>query len=154
MVECAGVRDGHAADAVQRIVVGIEVLALRATAWGEAIHSPRHEPAVEVKGATYTAFVSSSARTARRVRRGCLNGLNGRTGYGFRSLPTRKSETEASSSPRQRRARPGSDASEALVRDMDMKVYEQVEATTQKASYLMPDAHWGYGFPIWRGRGV
>jgi len=44
-------------------------------------------------------------------------------------------------------------ASEALVRDMDRKVYEQaVNVATLpgivKASYAMPDAHWGYGFPI------
>jgi tRNA-splicing ligase RtcB len=44
-------------------------------------------------------------------------------------------------------------ASEALVREMDHKVYEQaVNVATLpgivKASYAMPDAHWGYGFPI------
>ena len=44
-------------------------------------------------------------------------------------------------------------ASEALVRDMDDKVYEQVTNVARlpgivKASYAMPDAHWGYGFPI------
>jgi tRNA-splicing ligase RtcB len=44
-------------------------------------------------------------------------------------------------------------ASEALIRDMDHKVYEQaVNVATLPgivdASYAMPDAHWGYGFPI------
>ena len=44
-------------------------------------------------------------------------------------------------------------ASEALIRDMDHKVCEQaVNVATLpgivKASYAMPDAHWGYGFPI------
>ena len=44
-------------------------------------------------------------------------------------------------------------ASEALVREMDDKVGEQVcnVATLPgivRASYAMPDAHWGYGFPI------
>jgi len=44
-------------------------------------------------------------------------------------------------------------ASEQLVRDMDNKVYEQVTNVAmlpgiQKASFAMPDAHWGYGFPI------
>jgi tRNA-splicing ligase RtcB len=44
-------------------------------------------------------------------------------------------------------------ASAALIRDMDLKVYEQaVNVATLpgivKASYAMPDAHWGYGFPI------
>jgi tRNA-splicing ligase RtcB len=44
-------------------------------------------------------------------------------------------------------------ATEALVRDMDHKVYEQVTSVATlpgivRASYAMPDAHWGYGFPI------
>jgi len=44
-------------------------------------------------------------------------------------------------------------ASEDLVRDMDEKVYEQVTNVATlpgivRASYAMPDAHWGYGFPI------
>ena len=44
-------------------------------------------------------------------------------------------------------------ASEALVREMDLKVYQQVVNVAtlpgiQTASYAMPDAHWGYGFPI------
>jgi tRNA-splicing ligase RtcB len=44
-------------------------------------------------------------------------------------------------------------ATEALIRDMDEKVYEQVTNVATlpgivKASYAMPDAHWGYGFPI------
>lgn len=44
-------------------------------------------------------------------------------------------------------------ASEALMRAMDHKVYEQTTNVAMlpgivKASYAMPDAHWGYGFPI------
>jgi tRNA-splicing ligase RtcB len=44
-------------------------------------------------------------------------------------------------------------ASEALLREMDEKVHEQaVNVATLPgivdASYAMPDAHWGYGFPI------
>jgi tRNA-splicing ligase RtcB (3'-phosphate/5'-hydroxy nucleic acid ligase) len=44
-------------------------------------------------------------------------------------------------------------ASEKLVRDMDEKVREQVTNVAmlpgiQTASMAMPDAHWGYGFPI------
>jgi tRNA-splicing ligase RtcB (3'-phosphate/5'-hydroxy nucleic acid ligase) len=44
-------------------------------------------------------------------------------------------------------------ADEALVREMDDKVLEQVSNVAMlpgivKASYAMPDAHWGYGFPI------
>jgi tRNA-splicing ligase RtcB len=44
-------------------------------------------------------------------------------------------------------------ADEALIRDMDDKVYEQAVNVAAlpgivQASYVMPDAHWGYGFPI------
>jgi len=44
-------------------------------------------------------------------------------------------------------------ASEKLVREMDEKVREQVMNVAmlpgiQVASFAMPDAHWGYGFPI------
>jgi tRNA-splicing ligase RtcB len=44
-------------------------------------------------------------------------------------------------------------ATESLIRDMDEKVYEQVTNVATlpgivQASYAMPDAHWGYGFPI------
>lgn len=44
-------------------------------------------------------------------------------------------------------------ASEDLIHDMDAKVYEQIVNVAtlpgiQKAAYAMPDAHWGYGFPI------
>jgi tRNA-splicing ligase RtcB len=44
-------------------------------------------------------------------------------------------------------------ATEDLIRDMDHKVYEQIVNVAklpgiQSAAYAMPDAHWGYGFPI------
>jgi tRNA-splicing ligase RtcB len=44
-------------------------------------------------------------------------------------------------------------AGEQLVRDMDEKVREQLTNVAtlpgiQRAAYAMPDAHWGYGFPI------
>ncbi|MFQ6017144.1 MAG: RtcB family protein [Kiloniellaceae bacterium] len=44
-------------------------------------------------------------------------------------------------------------ADEDLIRDMDDKVFEQVTNVAKlpgivTASYAMPDAHWGYGFPI------
>ncbi|NIP47946.1 MAG: RNA-splicing ligase RtcB [Gammaproteobacteria bacterium] len=44
-------------------------------------------------------------------------------------------------------------ADENLIRAMDEKVYEQVTNVATlpgivEASYAMPDAHWGYGFPI------
>ena len=44
-------------------------------------------------------------------------------------------------------------ADEDLIRDIDDKVYEQAANVAMLpgivgASYVMPDAHWGYGFPI------
>jgi tRNA-splicing ligase RtcB (3'-phosphate/5'-hydroxy nucleic acid ligase) len=44
-------------------------------------------------------------------------------------------------------------ADEDLIRDMDDKVCEQTANVATlpgivKAVYVMPDAHWGYGFPI------
>jgi tRNA-splicing ligase RtcB (3'-phosphate/5'-hydroxy nucleic acid ligase) len=44
-------------------------------------------------------------------------------------------------------------ADEKLIRDMDDKVYDQAANVAMlpgivQASYAMPDAHWGYGFPI------
>ncbi|HZT77453.1 MAG TPA: RtcB family protein [Vicinamibacterales bacterium] len=66
----------------------------------------------------------------------------------------RRSDTEWWIAPHGRMRVPGIIyGSEALVRDMDVKVYEQVENVAtlrgiQRASYAMPDAHWGYGFPI------
>ncbi len=44
-------------------------------------------------------------------------------------------------------------ADESLIREMDDKVYEQAANVATlpaivQASYAMPDAHWGYGFPI------
>lgn len=44
-------------------------------------------------------------------------------------------------------------ADEALVRDMDEKVFIQLSNVAKlpgivNAAYAMPDAHWGYGFPI------
>ncbi|HEY8215128.1 MAG TPA: RtcB family protein, partial [Methylocystis sp.] len=44
-------------------------------------------------------------------------------------------------------------ATEDLVKEMDDKVFDQVTNVAKlpgivRASYAMPDAHWGYGFPI------
>ena len=44
-------------------------------------------------------------------------------------------------------------ADEPLIREMDHKVYEQICNVAMlpgivQAAYAMPDAHWGYGFPI------
>jgi len=70
------------------------------------------------------------------------------------SLLTRRSDHEWVIEPHGRMRVPGVIyASEALVSDMDHKVYEQVANVAmlpgiEGASYAMPDAHWGYGFPI------
>jgi SHS2 domain-containing protein len=39
-----------------RFDVAIDGATLKATAWGERVDVARHEPAVEIKGATYTAL--------------------------------------------------------------------------------------------------
>src|SRR4030042_421744 len=44
-------------------------------------------------------------------------------------------------------------ADRALITEMDDKVYEQITNVATlpgivQAAYAMPDAHWGYGFPI------
>lgn len=70
------------------------------------------------------------------------------------SLLTRKSDVEWWIEPHGAMRVPGIIyGSEALVKDMDAKVYEQVSNVAtlrgiERASYAMPDAHWGYGFPI------
>ena len=69
-------------------------------------------------------------------------------------LLTRRAEYEWEIAPRGRMRVPAIlFASEALVRQMDRKVYEQAVNVAMLpgivgASYVMPDAHWGYGFPI------
>ena len=70
------------------------------------------------------------------------------------ALLTRVSEFEWHIEPQGEMRVPGVlYASEPLIRDMDHKVYEQVCNVAAlpgivRASYAMPDAHWGYGFPI------
>jgi len=70
------------------------------------------------------------------------------------SLLTRKSDIEWWIEPHGRMRVPGIIyATEALAREMDAKVYQQVTNVAmlpgiERASYAMPDAHWGYGFPI------
>ncbi|NWF74363.1 MAG: RtcB family protein [Nitrospirae bacterium] len=70
------------------------------------------------------------------------------------SLLKQRSPFEWHISPRGKMRVPGVIyATEGLIRDMDEKVYEQVTNVATlpgivQASYAMPDAHWGYGFPI------
>ena len=67
---------------------------------------------------------------------------------------TCKSETEWWIPPAGRMRVPGVIfGTESLMREMDDKVLEQVSNVATlpgivKASFAMPDAHWGYGFPI------
>ena len=67
---------------------------------------------------------------------------------------TRISEIEWRIEPTGRMQVPGTIfADEALIRAMDDKVREQVSNVATlpgivKASFALPDAHWGYGFPI------
>jgi tRNA-splicing ligase RtcB len=67
---------------------------------------------------------------------------------------TRKSDVEWWIEPKNGMRVPGIIyGTETLVRGMDQKVYEQVSNVAalpgiETASYAMPDAHWGYGFPI------
>jgi tRNA-splicing ligase RtcB len=70
------------------------------------------------------------------------------------SLFTRRSEYEWEIPPQGRMRVPAVIyADEALMRAMDHKVYEQITNVAMlpgivQAAYAMPDAHWGYGFPI------
>jgi tRNA-splicing ligase RtcB len=67
---------------------------------------------------------------------------------------TRQSDTEWRIPPAGKMRVPGVIfATEELVREMDDKVFEQVSNVATlpgivKASFAMPDAHWGYGFAI------
>jgi tRNA-splicing ligase RtcB len=69
-------------------------------------------------------------------------------------LLVRKSEFEWWIEPQGKMRVPGIlYADEPLIHGMDHKVYEQVTNVATlpgivQASYAMPDAHWGYGFPI------
>src|SRR5574342_80988 len=70
------------------------------------------------------------------------------------ALLTKKSEFEWCIATSRKMRVPGIIyGSEELIREMDLKVYEQVTNVATlpgivRASYAMPDAHWGYGFPI------
>jgi tRNA-splicing ligase RtcB len=70
------------------------------------------------------------------------------------SLLTRKSDVEWWIEPHDGMHVPGIlYATEPLVAEMDHKVFEQVRNVAklpgiEVASFAMPDAHWGYGFPI------
>ena len=144
--------------------VGCSLAALRSTltreclhakAWGEAIDVTKHQPAVEVKGATYTDLMITQAQTvlgSRSVWSMCKRKDRQNTMDTTRLI--QQSKFEWWIAPFGKMRVPAIIyASEALIRDMDEKVYEQVTNVATlpgivKASYAMPDAHWGYGFPI------
>jgi tRNA nucleotidyltransferase (CCA-adding enzyme) len=50
-----------------RFAVRLNGHALHATAWGEPVDVPRHQPAVEVKGATYTELSVKQERPGRWI---------------------------------------------------------------------------------------
>ena len=149
LAECARLRDGHTTDAVQRVRGHHRGFALAGTAWGEPVDSVRHEPAVEVKGATYTALRVETSRMGTGLSSASSTSEAG-PGEELKidlSLLTRKSDTEWWIEPHGGMRVPGIIyASEPLVRDMDTKVSQQVENVAtlpgiEKASYAMPDAH-------------
>jgi SHS2 domain-containing protein len=51
-----------------RYAVALDGASLKATAWGEPLDRARHQPAVEVKGATYTALSVPPTDVGRAVR--------------------------------------------------------------------------------------
>ena len=132
---------------------GSRASACNGTLWGEPVDVARHAPACEPKGATYTAL-----RVGKDARWHLVGGLHrGRVSERWRwTLPafTRVDATTWRIEPHGAMRVPAIIyADENLIRDMDDKVYEQaVNVATLpgivQASYAMPDAHWGYGFPI------
>ncbi len=133
-----------------RFAVQIEDHRLSATAWGEPIERARHQLGTEVKGAACTALSvaehtdADGSRSASLMCEGDmdLSRLEQRSDSEWRIPATGAMRV------------PGVIyGTEALVRDMDEKVFEQVTNVAtlpgiEQASYAMPNAHWGYGFPI------
>jgi tRNA nucleotidyltransferase (CCA-adding enzyme) len=114
-----------------RFAVTIEDGRLRGTLWGEPVDVARHAPACEPKGATYTMLRVAQGPDG-RWSAGCVIDVEP---FGSMRVPAIIY------------------AVENLIRDMDDKVYEQAVNVAKlpgivQASYVMPDAHWGYGFPI------
>ena len=135
--------------------VDIDGTRLRGSACGESVDTARHQPRVEIKGATFTELRVDPRSDGLWLAQ-CVAGRI--TPEAARSwipvcLPAVPS-SEWHIEPHDRMRVPGIIyASEDLIRNMDHKVYEQVVNVATlpgivKASYAMPDAHWGYGFPI------
>ena len=125
---------------------------LDATLWGEPVDVARHAPACEPKGATYTALRVAKDIDGRWLAACVVECMR-------RSVmdPARFTRVDATTwriEPHGAMRVPAVIyADEALIRDMDDKVYEQAANVATlpgivQASYAMPDAHWGYGFPI------
>ena len=141
-------------------VVAIEDSRLHATAWGEpvdhAARAGRGDQGRDVHGASRRApgrrhgspSVSSMSEAAR-----------GENAW-ISSLLTRKSRCRVVDRAARPHARAGRPLRERSAREgHGRKVYEQVTNVAtlpgiERASYAMPDAHWGYGFPDRRRRGL
>ena len=135
-----------------RFAVRIQDARLEGTLWGEPVDVARHAPACEPKGATYTALRVAKEPTA-AGRPAASWTSNGEPAW----TPTRFTRVDATTwriEPHGAMRVPAVIyADENLIRDMDDKVYEQAANVATlpgivQASYAMPDAHWGYGFPI------
>jgi SHS2 domain-containing protein/acyl carrier protein len=105
-------------------VVNAEGCRLRGSAWGEEIDVARHEPAVEVKGATYTSlFVGQNSDGAWIAQ--CVVDVRDRQME--TTLLQRVSDSEWRIEPQGKMRVPAIlFASRELIRDMDAKVYEQI----------------------------
>ena len=135
-----------------KFAVRIEDGRLEGTLWGEAVDVERHAPACEPKGATYTALkvvADANGVLVSGLRRRCL--------VEVAMDPGRFAQVDATTwriEPYGAMHVPAIIyADEDLIRGMDDKVYEQAANVAAlpgivQACYVMPDAHWGYGFPI------
>src|SRR5574339_549804 len=151
MAERGRVRDGHTSDAVR----GFRGLDRRSSADGSRNGRTGGSPAPRAGGRSEGRDVHGAPcgprgrALARALRRRRLT----EAAMDLARLE-RKGDTEWWIPQHGRMRVPGVIyGSEPLVREMDEKVFEQVANVAslpgiQRASYAMPDAHWGYGFPI------
>src|SRR5271165_1693450 len=127
-----------------RFAVSIEGNRLYGRAWGEPVDRARHMPTVEPKGATLTAPGSrnASSTSEQAVKPMDLSRLHRISNWQWRVDPEGKMRVPAVLY-----------GDEGLIAEMDDKVLEQIGNVAclpgiVDAAYTMPDAHWGYGFPI------
>lgn len=127
---------------------------LTGTLVGEKVDPERHRVAVEAKGATVTALRVQREQDGRWFAQ-CVVDVSSVSGTSMNLLSlTRRSAFEWCIEPTGSMRVPGIIyAGEQLIGDMGEKVHEQLTNVAtlpgiQRAAYAMPDAHWGYGFPI------